>query len=122
MECNRTEFRTTLSSVNLLGESFVDLIKQNENLSHDFSSTRLESSQLARESFVRLNIFYDTLSYTHSSESVKLDFLTLIAFVGGMLSLFLGLSSFSFLEVIEAMIHLFFMNKSNTNSKVNSSR
>jgi hypothetical protein len=113
MECNRTEFRTTLSSVNLLGESFVDLIKQNENLSQDFSSTRLESSQLARESFVRLNIFYDTLSYTHSSESVKLDFLTLIAFVGGMLSLFLGLSSFSLLEVIETLIHLFLMKKSN---------
>jgi hypothetical protein len=123
-ECNKTEFKVKLSSVKLMGESYLDLIKQNEKLKSDFdNATQLNNNnnnddndddtsiEWARKSFVRMNIFYETLSYTHSSESIKLDMLTLMAYVGGMLSLFLGLSLFSVLEVVELILHLIYMSK-----------
>jgi hypothetical protein len=64
---------------------------------------------MARESFVRLNIYYDSLSYTHLSESPKIDFFSLIGFVGGILGLFLGVNVFSFCELIEALIEIFLL-------------
>ncbi len=98
-----------------MGESYVDLIKENGKLKSDFDNAVDEdedtSIEWARKSFVRMNIFYETLSYTHSSESIKLDMLTLMAYVGGMLSLFLGLSLFSVLEVVELFLHLIYMSK-----------
>jgi len=126
MECNKTEFKVRLSSVKLMGESYVDLIKQNGKLKSDFdNATQLNvnhdvdddtSIEWARKSFVRMNIFYETLSYTYSTESIKLDMLTLMAYVGGMLSLFLGLSLFSVLEVVELILHLIYMSKRNIKS------
>jgi hypothetical protein len=120
----RPSFKVKLSSVKLMGESYLDLIKQNEKLKSDFdNATQLNNNnnddnddddtsiEWARKSFVRMNIFYETLSYTHSSESIKLDMLTLMAYVGGMLSLFLGLSLFSVLEVVELILHLIYMSK-----------
>ena len=111
LECYRMEFKTTVTSTNLIGEYFVDFIKQNKNLTRDFYLKKLDS-QTTRESFIRLNVHYDSLAFIHSSESVKLEFFSLIGYVGGTLSLFLGLSFFSFSELFEALIKIYvFRNK-----------
>ena len=108
LECHRVEYRTSLTATQLIGEYYVDFIKSNENLSKDFLLRKIDPG-VARESFVRLNIYYDSLSYTHLSESPKIDFFSLIGFVGGILGLFLGVNVFSFCELIEAFIEIFLL-------------
>jgi hypothetical protein len=101
LECNRVDFQTSLTATQLIGDFYVDFIKQNENLSKDFVSNK------ARESFVRLNIYYESLSYTHLSESPKIDFFSLIGFVGGILGLFLGVNVISICELLEVLMEIY---------------
>jgi len=110
LECSSSKVTYTLSSYKLLGDSYVNAIKQNLNLSSDFVSTKI-TPEKAQESIVRLNIFYDSLSYTSSEESPQLDMVTLIANIGGNLGLFLGMSMFSFCELITTLIELYYFYK-----------
>jgi hypothetical protein len=61
LECHRVEYKTSQTSTNLMGDYYVDFIKENKNLSKDFFSREIDTN-LARESFVRLNFYYESLS------------------------------------------------------------
>ena len=55
------------------------------------------------------NIFYNSLSYDLSIESPQMDWVSLLASIGGNLSLFLGVSVFSLCELIEVGIEIYFI-------------
>ena len=63
-----------------------------------------------------MNIFYDNLSYTQTSEIPQMDLITLLAYIGGNLGLFLGLNAFSFCEIIQALIEIYFALKNDKKS------
>jgi hypothetical protein len=42
LECHRVEYRTSLTSTQLIGEYYVDFIKRNENLSKDFLLRKMD--------------------------------------------------------------------------------
>jgi hypothetical protein len=111
LECQVTEYKTSLSSVKLVGDYFINQIKQNENLSSDFSSPSLINARVSRESVVQVYVFYDTLSYGVSTESPKMDLFTLISNIGGTLGLFLGVSLFSLCEIVECLIEIYFIKR-----------
>lgn len=110
LECNQTIYGLTTSSVNIIGDKYVYLIKGNVNLSSDFVHTQI-NAETAASSFVELSVFYETLSYTHTSETPKIDLITLIASLGGDLSLFLGVSIFSLFELIEIFIEIYMIRR-----------
>jgi hypothetical protein len=96
-----------------MGDDFVDYIKENKNLAGDFIQTQIDPESAAK-SVVKVNIFYESMSYELSSESPKMDIVSLLASVGGNLGLFLGVSVFSLCEIIEVVIEIYFVNKKNT--------
>jgi len=108
LECDHITYRTSLSSSQLNGNYYVDQIKQRANLSLDFVNRTLDS-QSARESFVNVNIFYESLSYTLTNESPQMDAVYLLGAIGGNLGLFLGISVFSFSEIVVAAIEIIFV-------------
>ena len=108
LECNSTIYRTSVSSLQLLGEFYVSFLKENRRLSKDFH-TKSINSQTAKESVVRLNIFYESLSYEISRENAKMENIDLLANIGGILSLFLGISILSFCELVELFIEILFI-------------
>ena len=108
LECNQSGFNTFFSSSQLVGESFVDYINENRNLSSDFVNKEL-NPVTARESIVKLNVFYDSLFYTISTESPKTDFVMLLAYIGGILGLFLGVSMLSICEIVELLLEIYFI-------------
>ena len=59
LECNRTEYKASVTASHLIGDIYLDYIKSNRNLSTDFIQRPLNSETAAR-SIVKLNIFYDT--------------------------------------------------------------
>jgi hypothetical protein len=77
----------------------VDKIKSNLNLSSDFLNRTL-NTQIARESIVEVQIFYESLSYSLTTESPQMDAVYLLGSIGGNLGLFLGISVFSICELI----------------------
>ena len=65
----------------------------------------------AKESVVEVGIFYDSVSYTISTETEKFDLVALLASIGGHLGLFLGVSIFSICEMIEVLIEILYLKK-----------
>ena len=110
LECNQTEYKTSLSSYQLIGNQFVSKIEKNQRIAKDFLNRTLDSTTVEK-SFVRINIFYDSLSYTLTTESPEMNFISLLASIGGNLGLFLGVSVFSICELIEMIIEIFFILK-----------
>jgi hypothetical protein len=108
LECNRTEYKASVTTSQLIGDIYVDYIKGNKNLSADFINRSIKSETIAR-SIVKMNIFYESLSYTLVTESPKMNGVSLLASIGGSLGLFLGVSTFSLFEVVEFIITIIFI-------------
>ena len=116
LECSSTKFLYTLSSFDLIGDSYVDDIKVNLNLSNDFVTNEI-TPETSKKSVARLSFFYESLSYTTYEESPQLDFVTLIANIGGNLGLFLGMSLYSIGEFITALFEIYFFYKNSPKNK-----
>ncbi|MFN9944411.1 MAG: amiloride-sensitive sodium channel family protein, partial [bacterium] len=100
-------YKYSLSFSQLNGGDYVSTIKNNSNLASDFINRPIDSTQ-AEKSFVRLNVFYDSLSYTLTTESPQMDWVTLLGSIGGNLGLFLGVSVFSLCEIFEVIVQIKF--------------
>ena len=111
LECNQTLYETSISS-NKLNEQFwfyLYAIQNNPNLVLDFAGDNktLDLTRV-RDSFVSVNVFYDKLSYTLTTESPQMDVVSLLSSIGANLGLFLEISLFSLCEIIEVAIEIFF--------------
>ena len=112
LECNSTQITYSSISYDILGDAYVDYIKKNSNLSSDFITVPIDIER-ARQSVVKMNIYYDALSYTISEDFAKWDIITLIASIGGNLGLFLGVCMFSFVEIFTTLLQIYFYQKKN---------
>ena len=106
LECNHSEYKTSVSSLKLFGQSFADLLNEQPILSRDFV-TRPASADTARESVVGLIVFYGNLDYVYSTESAKIDVVGLLATIGGNLGLFLGVSILSICDLVDLLMHVY---------------
>jgi hypothetical protein len=111
LECNSTRFTYTLSMSKLLGDPYVDILKNTPSLASDFVTQAIDAER-ASSSIVKVNIFYDSLSYMKSEETPALDIVTLVAYMGGNWGLFLSLNFFSIAEIITTLIEIYFYRKS----------
>jgi hypothetical protein len=107
LECNQTLYKTSTTQVQLVGNRFMKRIKNNLNLASDFINRTLSDTSTIEKSVVTVKLFYGSLSYTLTSESPQMDLVSLLASIGGNLSLFLGVSAFSLFEVVEVLIEIF---------------
>ena len=106
LQCNRTDFRTTVNSVQLLGQTFVSKLKKIQAIKEDFVTRQIDA-ETAKQSMLRIYVFYDPLSYTQMTEHPNMNRVTLLANMGGNLSLFLGISALSLFECVEVMLELY---------------
>ena len=107
LECDQIVYKSSISSSQLIGNYFDSKIKTNPNLASDFINRTIDAAT-ARESFARVFIFYDSLSYTQTTESPQMNAVSLLGSIGGNLSLFLGVSFFSLCEIFEVAIEMFY--------------
>ena len=112
LECNLTDYKTSSSSIPLLGDLYYEYIRENKNLTSDFVNRPLNKYTIT-ESITSVNIFYNSLSYHLSTETPKLDIIGLLATKGGNLGLFLGVSLLSICELVEIMFQIYFIKKGN---------
>jgi hypothetical protein len=100
--------------------SFISSIESKPKLCEDFigQKKRPLDSNTARESLVKFNIYYDSLSYKLSSETPQVNIVSLLASVGGNLSLFLGVSVFSLCEIVEVALEIYFIRFKSDRNKI----
>ena len=81
-------------------------IRNNSHLAADFIKRTLNDTSTIEKSVVTVKLYYGSLSYTLTSESPQMDLVSLLASIGGNLSLFLGVSAFSLFEIVEVLIEI----------------
>jgi hypothetical protein len=112
LECNTSRFKYRITTDTLIGDIYVDAISQTQDLSKDFVARQINSATVA-QNIVKLNIFYESLSYEYSDESPQWDIFSLIASLGGNLGLFLGAGFLSLSEIITSLIEIYFFDHNN---------
>jgi hypothetical protein len=112
LECNKTVYAIEMQSLQLFGEYYLKIITK---FSNDFLSAKNVTKDEALKSFARLQIYYNTLTHTVTTEVAKMNLVDLIASIGGNLSLFLGLSMFSLCEIVEILMEIYFIKKKTCN-------
>ena len=110
LECNSTQITYTTTSCDLIGDTYVDYIRNNTNFCSDFVNKSI-NAETAKQSVAHLFVYYDTLSFTQIDEAPQIDLVTLIANIGGNLGLFLGVSLFSLCEIITTLLEIYFYKK-----------
>ena len=108
LECYKTEYKTSVSSFQVIGDFFVDAIVENANLKEDFVTNDVDISK-ARDSIAPVNVYYDSLGYTYTTETPIYNTISLLASFGGNLGLFLGINMFSLCELVELLIEIYFI-------------
>ena len=107
LECNQTRFYISLSSSKLNMDYYsqgIDeiavyygIINQNETLS-------LEDKM---NSIIKFNVYYESLSYTITTETSAMDIVALLSNIGGTLGLFLGVSVLTVVELVDILLQDF---------------
>ncbi len=107
LECNRTILKTSSSSSSygLTGELYYDYIQDNPNLLSHFVNKPL-SIQNAIDSFTSIAFYYESNSYTLSTDTPSMDMVSLLANLGGTLGLFIGISLIQLCEIIDVLIQI----------------
>jgi hypothetical protein len=119
LECNSSKITHTLSSNQLMPNIYMRILQGKSDLKSDFINRSLEDQSVILQSVVKLNVFYDSLSYKISEETPQMDIISLISQIGGNLGLFMGVCLFSLGEIIITLIELI-LQKLSTSKKVNS--
>ena len=107
LECNQTLYKISTSSNLLNGYLYIFSIKSNPNLILDFINRSIDVVTVEK-SIVNVTLFYDSLTYVLSSETPQWSGVSLLGSIGGNLSLFLGVSLFSLVELIEVILEITF--------------
>ena len=71
-------------------------------------TNRTLSQEEIKNSIIKFSIYYESMSYTLSTESPTLDVEGLLAYIGGTLGLFLGISVLTFVEFVEIALAFIF--------------
>jgi hypothetical protein len=96
------DFKTSISLNQYPTTSYADLLSRFGVISDVFSID--EFSQQLKDNILKVNVYFDSLSYTSISEAPSIELISFISNVGGLLGLFLGATVLSFLEIVEFVI------------------
>ncbi len=99
--CNYIEYSTKASSVSYPNEYYKSLlINHSKIIASNITYDKLDKS------FLKVNIFYESMSYTQTIENPALTFEAFISNIGGIFGLFIGISVLSFLEIIDLFVFI----------------
>ena len=112
VQCNQIIYDKKISVANYPTEWYAkklleDRGKTLQNISRENNLTYdIFDYSYMKKTFVKVNIFYDDLVYTSITESPATTIENLIAYIGGTLGLFIGISVLSLIEGIDIFFNI----------------
>jgi hypothetical protein len=104
LECNQTIFNTRISSSKLnlnYYSMIIDKFAVNNEIIDKNESLSLEDKT---NSIIKFNIYYESMSYKKTTESISMDIVALLSNIGGTLGLFLGVSLLTAVELVDIIL------------------
>jgi hypothetical protein len=102
LECDEIIYEYTLSSADYPTEYAYQILKKD----HHFSRYKNLTYEMFKQRSLMVNIYYSKLGYLSVSQVKKVEFMDLLATIGGLLGFFIGMSLLSFIEFFEIAIDI----------------
>ncbi len=102
LECDDIIYEYTLSSADYPTEYAYQILKSD----HHFSRYNNLTYEMFKQRSLHVNIYYSKLGYLSVSQVKKVEFMDLLATIGGLLGFFIGMSLLSFIEFFEIGIDI----------------
>ena len=88
-------------------EIYHDFFKENTAFKSKFDEEEI-TLKMVKEGLTKLNIYYDSLTYTEMTESISMNSVSLLSSIGGFMGMFLGMSLMTLVEILEIFIKLIY--------------
>jgi hypothetical protein len=102
LECKRTDYKASISMNGYPTIPYENTLTASSDL---YSASTF--SQSLRYNILKVNIYYDSLSYTKINEEPAIDTITLVSNIGGSMGLMLGVSFATMVEFFELLLKFF---------------
>ena len=103
LECNRTEYKAFLTNSHFSSEIYLDFLRAKPVFKSKYEKDELTLDVISQE-IVKLNVYYDSLTYTVMSEAINTNIFSLFSSIGGFMGMFLGMSLITLIEILELLI------------------
>jgi hypothetical protein len=121
LECNTSEITFELTTQTFSGFGYALVVNQTPSFLSDFNSAPITETE-ASNKFVQLILYYDSLTFTSSTDTPSMDIVAFLGNIGGTLGLFLGISLLSVCETLHVIIESGFLLKYRLQNKNKTSR
>lgn len=109
IECDTISYTVTTShSVYPSYEEYLYLLN-NTNLMSNFPESNVSLIEELKESVASVYIFFEDLEYTFISQQPKTESWNFISNIGGVLSLFIGFSFLSLIDIVQFILEIIFV-------------
>lgn len=108
LECDSVSYSLSSSYLSYPTRAYSDILLNDPKMQAKFTQFNysLFTHERLKENILSLNVYYDQLKYTTIREMIKTTPSDLVAIVGGILGLFLGMSFLSFIELLEIFLEI----------------
>lgn len=107
LECDSYSFQLTSSSSRYPTRYYRNYLSEQTDILSRFPDGT-DKDEITK-STVLINVFYDDLATTYTTETQAVSPVALLGNIGGNLGLFIGISLLTFVEIIEFLIGIFFI-------------
>lgn len=109
LECISNTFQIATSISNFPNSYGAFTLIKNKKIIRKFGENYTITQEDLRKTMIGFEVYYDELKYTKISEVEKVKVVDLIANIGGVLGLFIGVSFLSLVEILELILEMFFV-------------
>jgi len=102
LECDYVRYDLGSSTLSFPNEEFFESLK---NSSNEYAAMSIDEF---KRKYLVLNVFYANKEYTEMREIPKISLIDLVSNLGGVVGVFLGLTIFTLIEIMELIIQLIF--------------
>lgn len=111
LECESISYSQSTSTSSFPPRSYADDILNDTVMLSRFDANKKIDYNFLKEHLLSVNIYFDALQSTRIEEFKQVEFFDLIANIGGTLGLFIGISLLSFVELVELILELAFVDR-----------
>lgn len=110
LECKKEKYDTSITTFTYPIKGYADILLRNPTIKTmlNISNFSLNHEDL-KKNILKLNIYFESLSYASITEQPSTNIVSLLSNIGGTLGLFLGMSALSFIEIFEFLFEILFI-------------
>ena len=105
LECVSTSYNAFITYNQFCKDVYLDVVQKKTNFLSKYDNQTLDITTISKR-LSRVNIYYDSLSYTLITESVSMNIVSLVAAIGGFMGMFLGMSLMTLVEMFEIFLRI----------------